>query len=300
MDAALGLLEQLGFGEYEAKAYAALLQRSPQNGYELAKASHVPRPNIYSVLERLEQRGAVLRVDTPSGTRYSPVSPGELTQRLSNRFSATLDAAQQTLSGIVAPAAHDYVWNTSGYEQLLGQAGALIDGARERLLIALWPEEARALSKHLASALQRGVSLTTLCLTACVVPCGHCRGEVHRARVAPEPQQRWLVLIPDDEELLASQTGPGDDSVTVRTRQRLLVDVATWYVRHTIALAAIMSDLGRQPSLSLSPETRSLLQSIAFGGPGGGWLENMRQLLSLATGENAYPNPDQSASGQTR
>jgi hypothetical protein len=61
-----------------------------------------------------------------------------------------------------------------------------------------------------------------------------------------------------------------------------------------------MSDLGRQPSLSLSPETRSLLQSIAFGGPGGGWLENMRQLLSLATEENAYPNPDQSASGQTR
>jgi sugar-specific transcriptional regulator TrmB len=291
MDAALDLLKQLGFGEYEAKAYAALLQRSPLNGYELAKASRIPRPNVYSVLERLEERGAVLKIDTPGGTRYSPVSPSELTQRLSSRFAATLDAAQETLGSIVAPPAHDYVWNTSGYQQLLEQAGALIGGSRERLLIALWPEEARALSTPLADAVQRGVALTTLCLTACVVPCGHCRGEVHRIQVAPEPRQRWLVLIPDDEELLASQTGPGDDSVTIRTRQRLLVDVATWYVRHTIALAAIMGDLGRRPDLSLSPNTQAQLQSVAFGGPGGGWLENMRQLLSRGSVENDEQNP---------
>ena len=82
MNDAISLLRQLGFGEYEAKAYAALLQRHPLNGYELARASGIPRANVYAVLERLEERGAVLRVETPEGTRYSPVPPDELTQGL--------------------------------------------------------------------------------------------------------------------------------------------------------------------------------------------------------------------------
>ena len=45
------LMQVLGFTDYEARAYLALLQRHPQNGYELAKASGIPRPNIYSVLQ---------------------------------------------------------------------------------------------------------------------------------------------------------------------------------------------------------------------------------------------------------
>ncbi len=63
MTEATTLLQELGFGDYEARAYVALLQRSPINGYELAKASGVPRANIYAVLQKLAERGAVVRVD---------------------------------------------------------------------------------------------------------------------------------------------------------------------------------------------------------------------------------------------
>ena len=48
------LLQQLGFSEYEARAYLALLQRNPLNGYELAKVSGLPRANVYAVLQKLE------------------------------------------------------------------------------------------------------------------------------------------------------------------------------------------------------------------------------------------------------
>jgi hypothetical protein len=48
-----GLLQQLGFSEYEARAYLALLQQNPLNGYELAKVSGLPHknsnnPNLHS------------------------------------------------------------------------------------------------------------------------------------------------------------------------------------------------------------------------------------------------------------
>jgi sugar-specific transcriptional regulator TrmB len=77
MEDIVASLQRLGFGEYEAKAYIALLQRSPLTGYELAKVSGLPRANVYAVLPKLEEKGAVLRVDTPAGPRYSPVPPLE-------------------------------------------------------------------------------------------------------------------------------------------------------------------------------------------------------------------------------
>ncbi len=37
------LLQRLGFGDYEAKAYIGLLQGGSMTGYELAKVSGVPQ-----------------------------------------------------------------------------------------------------------------------------------------------------------------------------------------------------------------------------------------------------------------
>src|SRR5262245_14170727 len=152
MTNAAALLQELGFSEYEARAYVALLQRSPLNGYELAKASGVPRANVYSVLQKLEERGAVVRLESQAGVRYAPVPPSELTQRLGDRFQDTLAAAQRSLQELAQPAEHDYIWNARGYAVLIEHAQALIDAARARLLVAIRPAEALALAAHLAQA----------------------------------------------------------------------------------------------------------------------------------------------------
>ncbi|MHB1005720.1 MAG: TrmB family transcriptional regulator [Chloroflexota bacterium] len=285
MDDAISLLKQLGFGEYEAKAYAGLLQRSPLNGYELARVSGIPRPNIYAVLTKLEERGAVLRVDTPEGTRYTAVPPAELTDRLKARLESTIVAVQTSLTAVAAPPEPDYVWNMKGYSVLLEEAGALIDGARERLLVALWPQEAEALNGHIERAQARGLDVTVLCMRACAVQCDWCRGSVHRFDVVPEPHRRWLVLVVDSQELITGEIGAPDSTAAVRTRQRLLVDLANWYVRHTIALATILNDLGRRPDPALSPSTRGVLESVISTEPGGGWLEQVRQLLQRPPAE---------------
>src|SRR5689334_4648644 len=103
------LLQQLGFSEYEARAYLALLQRNPLNGYELAKVSGLPRANVYAVLQKLEERGAVVRLDMPSGVRYAPVAPTELTQRIASRFQDVLSTTQQALEELATPATAQYV-----------------------------------------------------------------------------------------------------------------------------------------------------------------------------------------------
>lgn len=51
------LVQRLGFGGHEARAYLALLPCAQMTGYELARALGVPRANVYDVLPRLEERG---------------------------------------------------------------------------------------------------------------------------------------------------------------------------------------------------------------------------------------------------
>ncbi len=259
------LLQELGFGDYEARAYVSLLQRSPLNGYELAKASGLPRANVYSVLDKLEERKAVVRVDTSSGTLYAAVPASELAGRIGSAFAENLSAAQQMLEEISAPPVYDFVWNARGYDALLDHARTLIDSARRGLLVATWSPEAIALAGNLAAAEERGVEITTLCLQGCAVECGGCRGQIFRYRLAPEYASRWLTLVQDDIEALAGEIGPGDEALTVRTRQRLLVELSAWYIRHSIALAGVVKDLGGQLPDLLSPQT---LASLASLGPG--------------------------------
>jgi hypothetical protein len=273
------ILQRLGFGDYEAKAYMALLQRSPMTGYEVAKLSHVPRANVYDILPRLEEHGAVVRVDSPTGTKYAAVPPSELMPRLAGRFNDDLIAAEEALAGVSTTPGEEYVWNIEGPRSVMDHARTLIDAADNDLLVAVWPQEAIALEGSMSQAQARGVGITTLCLAACPQECGRCRGQIHRYHVSPEDISRWLVVAADAKEMLAGEIRPDDTAHAVRTTQQMLVELAGWYVRNSVALATLVSDLGdRLPGL-LSPEAAAALASLGSDGAGG-WLEQMRSVLS--------------------
>jgi len=85
-------------------------------------------------------------------------------------------------------------------------------------------------------------------------------------------------VIADGAELLAGEIRADADAMAIRTRQALLVDMTSWYIRHSIALAAVLNDLGSQLERLLEPETRAILGAIGAQ-PDGDWLEQMRRLL---------------------
>lgn len=278
-------LQALGFGQYEAQAYVALLTRNPVSGYELARVSGVPRANIYNVLQKLEERGAVLRLETESGTRYAPVVPDELIHRLRSRLQSSLENAQQSLCTLQSGVEQAHVWNAHGYPALIEHARSLIESSQEHLLVATTPEDAPVLQESLDQAQARGVEVTTLCMSGCPVQCSACRGQVYRYRIAPEQAERYLLVVPDESEVLAGQIGPGQEAQAVRTRQKLLVDLSVWHIRNSIALAALLVDLGERLDDLLNPETRAILASLGSGGIQGSWLEHMRQLLGETRGK---------------
>lgn len=271
---AIQLLQQLNFSEYEARAYTALLQRNPVNGYTLAKESGIPRANIYSVLQKLEERGAVFAIETGSGTTYTPVPPDVLVHRLSTHIEGVLQAAHESLVQVAQPVEQTYVQNIQGYAPLLEHAHDLIQSAVDNLLIALWQPEALALADALAAADARGVRIDILCFQACAQECGSCRGQLYRYHVTPGENDHRLFVIADGADMLAATTG--QQAIAIRTQQPGLIDVAASYIRHSLALAAVLTDLGTELEEQLQPETRALLNSI---GQGTSWLDTIRDLL---------------------
>lgn len=279
MDEPVRILRQLGFAEYEARAYVALLRRSPLTGYELARLSGVPRADVYAVLRRLEDRGAVVRVDAEGAVRYAPVPPDELLGRLHRRYLGLVEDARRALTELTVPADHEFIWNIRGYPALLDHARSLVGQTRTELLVGLYPPEARTIGPDLGRAEAQGVAVTTVCFAGCPEECGACRGRVYRYRVLPGETARWLVVIPDQAEVLAGEITAEQDAVAVRTRQRLLVDLANWYLRNTIALAAVITDLDARLDGLLRPETRAALRALGPGGRAADWLGYLRGLL---------------------
>ena len=91
-------LVELGFSEYEAKAYIALLRESPVTGYQLAKLSGVPRSMIYEVLGKLTARGAAMTLRTGGSTKYAPVPAAEFLDQLHRENEQIIDSLKDALS----------------------------------------------------------------------------------------------------------------------------------------------------------------------------------------------------------
>jgi hypothetical protein len=144
----------------------------------------------------------------------------------------------------------------------------------------VWPQEAALLAPAIRDAEARDVTVTTLCMTACAQECGGCRGRIYRYRVTPAVAKRWLLIVSDGDAAVAGEVGSDSDAFSIKTRQRLVVDVATSYIRRSIALAAVIGDLGPRLEELVSDETRTMLASLDPVAGDEDFLERMRRLMT--------------------
>lgn len=93
-------LVDLGFTEYEAKVYLALLKENPSNGYQLSKRTGVPRSMVYEALGRLHARGAVLKTGSVKATLYQPVPPQNLLDRFDEEYHRKIVSLRKNLNSL--------------------------------------------------------------------------------------------------------------------------------------------------------------------------------------------------------
>jgi hypothetical protein len=271
----------LGFGEYEARAYAALLVHGTLSGYEVSKHSGVPRPNVYPVLQRLEERGAVMALDARRGSRYAARPVDEYLERLERSYHDRVAAARSALSRLGSTRREPVGATVAGEDELLARARGMIDGASAQVLLAVAPATAQLLTEPASGALARGVDVTTLCLRACPSPCGACHGSLFRHDAGDSAHDGWMVVVADDRELLAADLAqPGGDAAGLVTRHPALVQMAASSVRDGIAAAEIIRNLGDRVRDAVDPAAHAALTGAPLADSRRrSWLDRIRARL---------------------
>jgi len=251
-------LTRMGFTEYEAKVYLALLQENPATGYQLSKKSGVPRSMVYEALGRLSVRGAVLETVEARATLYRPLPPNVLLDRYEEEQRQMTGELREGLSELYTAADEDRVWSISGRQPTLSYAAQLIRSARQELYMVLTDADLDILRQELAEANQRGVKLNTLLTGESNLDFGRI---AHHPPLESEKQELTdtLMVVVDDAKVLIASTNQG--TVATITGNHNLVLIARQFVWMELFAQRISARLGTEAISKLDPEDQKIFSS---------------------------------------
>jgi sugar-specific transcriptional regulator TrmB len=251
-------LVRLGFSEYEAKAYIALLSKSPVSGYALSKQSGVPRSMIYEVLGKLTSRGAAMTLRTGGAKKYAPVPASEFLNQLQREHDELVLELKNELTALASTPDMEYVWNIEGHENIVARAIEMIDQASNQIYLALFPASYSDLQDALISAVDRGVRVVVYTTGDIELP----GSEIAVARVAQEALGQapglGLILVIDGEEVLIAEWLARSKAKASWTSSPLLVFVAEHHLRTDLYLPQILSLLDEKALEFIHEEDREL------------------------------------------
>lgn len=159
---AVEALNELGLTAYEAKVFIALQQLGTGSARDVAQTVDVPRPQVYTTTEALEEQGLVdIQQSTP--ITYRPVKIEEAKAKLRAQFEQTQETAFEYIERIQTEERAD-VWTVTGRETIDFRTISLIKGAKMKVLFGI---PAAALLQDeiidtLISAAKRDLSVTII------------------------------------------------------------------------------------------------------------------------------------------
>ena len=247
-------LMALGFGNYEAKAYCALLTRAPANGYQVAQESGIPRAKIYECLQRLVARGAAIQVESgdQAGRLFAPTDPDELIKSIEDGLAASLGRAREALDHFKdSPRMVEVLWRITSRQDLVDRGLKLTGSAEKTLHVAIWSEEFEKLLPSLLAAAQGGVRIALVLYDphpGLEKLQTHCPGVIQHnrsKRQAVPVMGRQFVLVADRERCITGSVFPNEVVEGVFTMNLGLVTNAVDLVNHEIYLERVMVAAGQ-------------------------------------------------------
>ncbi|HEX3049016.1 MAG TPA: helix-turn-helix domain-containing protein [Aggregatilineaceae bacterium] len=158
----LSELQELGFTEYEAKVYIALLKDHPATGYQLSKQAGIPRSMVYEALGRLDARSAVLKTEEAKATLYRPMPPDAILDRLNDEHERRVISLRQGLGGIYFARDEGHLWTFTGEGSVLTYAENMIGNAQQEVMLVLTDANLQRLRGTILEAYGRGVAIGAL------------------------------------------------------------------------------------------------------------------------------------------
>jgi Cd2+/Zn2+-exporting ATPase len=257
-------LMKIGFTEYEAKVYLAMLSVYPATGYQLSKESGVPRSMVYEALKRLHAKGAALETVEGRATLYRPLPPEALLAKHAEDVNRLIGDLRTELTALYENEIDNRVWTIQGETAVATYAAKLINEAQEELYLVFTDDILASLNSEILAARDRGVDLNVL-LT------GESRLNLGRVAYHPPLESKLqnltqtIVVVADSGEVLIGSTESHDKKLATVTRNADLVMIARQFVWMEMFTQRIYSRLGSDLLARLDPEDRRIFASLNVG-----------------------------------
>jgi Cd2+/Zn2+-exporting ATPase len=260
--ALLDNLLAIGFTEYEAKVYLALLRQHPATGYQLSKASGVPRSMVYEALSRLHNRGAALETVEGRSTLYRPLPPQLLLEQHETEHKRLLGELRSGLETLYTASADERAWTIRDRAAIVTYAARLIDESTAELYLVLADADLAGLGASITAAAGRGVAVNALLTGAGTLAHGHI------ARHPPLESEvqgltETLVVVADNREALIASARPAGGRAATVTGSADLVLIARQFVWMELFTHRIYARLSPEALAQLEPADRRLFDSLA-------------------------------------
>lgn len=256
----LGHLNAIGFTEYEAKVYIALLADHPATGYQLSKQAGIPRSMVYEALGRLDARGAVLKTEDAKAMLYRPVPPDALLNRLSEEYEDRISVLRGELQAIYTARDEGQMWTITGQGPVLSYAEDMIARAAREAMLVLTDENLEALAEAIGDANQRGIELGTLLTGSATLDVGQVayhppqESEIHKLADS-------LIVVVDEQEVLIASTQGLTYTATITTNTNM-VQIGRQFVWMELFAHRVLSQLDASALSQLNPQDRSILGRV--------------------------------------
>jgi len=246
---AVNRLIEIGFSQYEARAYLGLLGREPMTGYALANLTGIPQPKVYETLRRLSRKGVAVPVQGDTA-RFVAIPTSQLISQLDQDFRRRLADAELGLMRVGGEDRNHEVrvlGVTRDWPSIQAQAIALLDTAQRHVYISLHCDDPTPVLDAINRIDNRGV-LTDMLLfgdAPVSITHGRCvRHESTRGVVYRHHQARHLAVVVDGSKMIWALAPDGTQWEQVGIDDPLLAAVVKGYVRHDMYVQQIATDFG--------------------------------------------------------
>lgn len=257
----LAKLAELGFTEYEAKVYLALLDDYPASGYQVSKAAGVPRSMVYEALGRLKMRGAVLDTPDERATLYRPLPPDVLLDNHELAQRRLVGELRAGLAGLYQGREEDRVWSIRGRSALLAYARELMRQAQREVYLVLDDPDVAALEDEIMAACQRGVPTSAVLTGEAPLSCSQIVRHPPLESQLHELSGTLVVVVDGHEALVAANAGEREMTATV-TRNRNLVLIVRQFVWMELFAQRIFAHMDSDLLARLDPADRRVFESV--------------------------------------
>jgi len=238
------VLTRLGFTQYEAQAYTALIGQEPSTGAEVSRRAGMPASKVYETLHRLEARGAAL-VNRSEPVRYAAVDPDHVIRELRAQTESDLRAAEQAIARLPRHRDAGLVWSLTGADANTHAFARAIREAESSIFAGVWEEELDELGPLLEEAAGRGVETHVAIYGSRTLTGPHTYdladcGASARLRLSG---RRLAVVVADETAAVVAEYGDRTDDQGTITTNPVIALLAIEYVRADVVGKLVIDGL---------------------------------------------------------